>query len=131
MSKNNRGRLLDELDAATTMERTISRASDNNAELDEKIHILTKAMERLVKDVQQLKQNNAQLKAEIDELKEAHTAIGDQMGNMEFSTGADQDVREWMKEEANEDAFEIGISKSEMVKKMNDMAERRARFNMH
>lgn len=105
---------------------------DDNTKNTNDIRIITKAMEKLVTDIKQLKEDNVILKREIATLKTQHQAISDRLSDVSHSVGADQQLHDWQKEDANDqDVFETPISNSELMRKMNDYDERRRRAGMH
>jgi len=133
--------ILNEFESVTDPTRSYSAVapasnSNNIEDRDSKntndIRIITKAMEKLVMDIKQLKEDNAYLKRELIALKAQHQATADRLADVSHSVAADQQLHDWQKEDANdEDVFETPISNSELMRKMNDYDERRRRAGMN
>jgi hypothetical protein len=95
------------------------------------IQVITKAMEKLVGDIIFLKKENTWLRQQITILQQDQQLIKDQMDDVKHSVGADQNLHEWQVDAAGEDAMEGPLSNTELMRKLDDMEQRRRNAGMH
>lgn len=129
---SNRKNILDELDTVTSEKHTSEHHQRSNlSQMRKDINIMTRAMERLVKDVTKHQQQITELTNQMQEILQQNEVMNQQMGDMEFTTGADQNLRNWMKDEADEEAFDVPMTPVEIAQNLENYSERRRRFNMN
>lgn len=145
--ENSRKALLDDFERVTelrgrpTSTRNVTEANTNatsgekvditTSKMAGDIQVITKAMEKLVGDIIFLKKENTLLKQQITVLQQEQQQMKDQLADIKHSVGADQNLHDWQVDAAGEDAMEGPISNTELMRKLDDMEQRRRNAGMH
>jgi predicted RNase H-like nuclease (RuvC/YqgF family) len=137
--ENSRKALLDDFERVTELRgRTTSTRNlpETNTDIATSktagdIQVITKAMEKLVGDIIFLKKENIILKQQIAVMQQEHQQMKDQLADIKHSVGADQNLHDWQVDAAGEDAMEGPISNTELIRKLDDMEQRRRNAGMH
>lgn len=138
--ENSRKALLDdfervtELRSRTTSTKNLPETNSGDittSKLAGDIQVITKAMEKLVGDIIYLKKENITLKQQIALMQQEHQQMKDQLADVKHSVGADQNLHDWQVDAAGEDAMEGPLSNTELMRKLDDMEQRRRNAGMH
>jgi hypothetical protein len=99
--------------------------NESQGSVEQDIKILNKAMEKIVLDITELKTSYTLLKQE-------NQWLSNKLDELSHSVGADQNLHEWQVDAAGDgDVIEAPISNGELMRKLNDYADRRVQYNMH
>lgn len=105
--------MLDEMDKMTKTEVSTSA-------LEEKVKIITSAMEKMVLDIRRVKDDNKKLRTEVNELKQKFTNLMMDFESVQHSVVADDESRQWMLETAPEDAHDVPLTGQELAQRYAD-----------
>lgn len=129
MATSKRGELMDDLEKVTNFPSASNKSqpagNESQGSVEEDIKVINKAMEKLVMDI-------GSLKNEVTALKQENQRLNNRIDELSHSVGADQHLHEWQVDAAeDEDVIEAPITNNELMRRMNDYADRRAQFGMH
>jgi len=117
-------------------------------QLQEDVAVITKAMERLVRDMGNLKMDNDKLYTEVQNLKRENVEIKElfqeelrdvrqtvaaatnQLDLVSYESRHAEHLDEYMQEAKDQPAIETILSKSELSKQMEDYKEKRRHYGM-
>jgi len=128
---SSRKSILDEFESVTSTEILTPTGNSTQGSASKDIKIITKAMEKLVMDIQQLKLDNTAIKAELAISTNNNQLLKDRMEELEHSVSADQKLHEWQVDASQESGIESSMTKKEIEKKLEDYAVRRRQFGMN
>lgn len=103
--------MLDEMDKMTRTEVSTSA-------LEEKVKIITNAMEKMVLDIKKLKDENKKLKTEMSALTQRVTSLSMDFETVQHSVVADDESRQWMLDAAPEEANDVPLTGQELAKRL-------------
>lgn len=129
--ENSRKALLDDFERVTELRGRTTSTDISTSKMAGDIQVITKAMEKLVGDIIFLKKENTILKQQIAVMQQEHQQMKDQLADVKHSVGADQNLHDWQVDAAGEDAMEGPISNTELIRKLDDMEQRRRNAGMH
>ena len=99
--------------------------------LSEKVSVLTRTMERMVKDIQKLKEEVMTLKANNMQMVNRLTNMSHDVNETAFDVGADMDLRRFMMDESQQDAYDMPMDPSDVEGGISNMKNRRSQHGMH
>lgn len=105
--------VLDEMDRMTKTEVSTSA-------LEEKVKIITSAMEKMVLDIRKVKDENKKLRTEVNSLKQQVSSLLMDFESVQHTVGADVESRQWMLETAPEDAHDVPLTGQELAQRYAD-----------
>lgn len=131
MVNSKRDELMDDLEKVTNFPTNKSDTlptqggNESQGSVEQDIKVLNKAMEKIVMDVKELK-------AEIVTLKQENQRLQNRIDELAHSVGADQHLHEWQVDAAEDgDVIEAPITNNELMRRMNDYADRRVQYGLH
>jgi len=133
MDNTSRRDILNEFESITEISKPNQTPTGNSSQGSntKDIRVITKAMEKLVMDIQQLKAENATIRKELQDFKTIHVLLQDRMDELSHSVGADQNLHEWQVDASQESAIETGLSNKELIGKLTEYENRRRQFGMN
>ena len=111
MNNSKKMDMIDEMDKMTKTEVSTSA-------LEEKVKIITNAMEKMVTDIKKLKEENKKLKSDVTTLKQQMASLTMDFESMQHTVGADVESRQWMLDAAPEDAHDVPLTGQELAKRI-------------
>jgi len=129
--ESSRRSILDEFETVTSTEILAPTGNTSQGSASKDIKVITKAMEKLVMDIKQLKLDNTSIKAELTAATNNNQLLKDRMEELEHSVSADQKLHEWQVDASQESGIETSMSKKEIHKRLEDYAARRRQFGMN
>jgi FtsZ-binding cell division protein ZapB len=113
--------MIDEMDKMAKTEVSTSA-------LEEKVKIITNAMEKMVLDIKKLKEENKKLKTDMIAMKQQVAGIAMDFESVQHDVGADMDARAWMLETAPEDATDVPLTGQELARKIGEYEQQHRDF---
>lgn len=127
-----RGELMDDLEKVTNFSTTEAKplpvGNESQGSVEQDVKVLNKALEKLVMDIKELKLAVAEMMV----LKQENQRLHNRIDELAHSVGADQHLHEWQVDAAeDEDVMEVPITNGELMRRMNDYADRRTQYGLH
>lgn len=105
--------MIDEMDKMTRTEVSTSA-------LEEKVKIITNAMEKMVLDIRKVKDENKKLRTEVNALKQRVSGMLMDFESIQHTVGADVESRQWMLDTAPEDAHDVPLTGQELAQRYTE-----------
>lgn len=105
--------MIDEMDQMTKTEVSTSA-------LEEKVKIITNAMEKMVVDIKKVKDENKKLRQELTDVKRQVASLTMDFESVQHDVGADMDARQWMLDAAPEDAHDVPLTGQELAQRLSE-----------
>jgi FtsZ-binding cell division protein ZapB len=115
------------MDPIDEMDKMLKTEVSTSA-LEEKVKIITSAMEKMVIDIKKLKEENKKLKTDMAAMKQQMASLTMDFESVQHDVGADMDARQWMLDTAPEDATDVPLTGQELAQRISEYENQHREF---